>query len=286
MLPVEQRFFADLLSGVVLNPAQLKRCWFARPHASAPAGSYSVAYPRLEIVLRGEYSNLLEPQQKAIAQGEMLFIPGAGVNQPGWQKDVLLLGIVFAPAWMSLTFHDKRGAQPGFVRMRKFDMPHFTRSELGHILQALGSLASRPDDQAIIQPLCLSLLHVCREILTAPASVKQPRGAFLYQSICTWLEDNYARELTRENTAAFFNITGNHLSRLFHQQGSRGFVDYLRWVRMGKAKIILQKYNLTVQEVARRCGYPDGDYFSRLFKREFGVTPGEYRDRFLLSYEV
>lgn len=280
-LPAEQRFFAELLSGVVLNPGQLKRCWFARLQPSIPAGSYSIKFPRLEVVLRGEYGNLLEADQKALGQGDLLFIPANGVNQPAWNKDVLLLGIVFAPAYLSLTFHDKRAAQSGFQRVRKCEVPHHNRGELVHLLQALTSLGASPNDQEIIQPLCLSLLQCCRKILNDPAADKLARGPFLYQSICTWIQDNYARDVTRENTATLFNITPNHVSRLFQQHGNMGFVDYLRWVRMAKAKMILQKYHLTINEVARRCGYPDGDYFSRLFKREFGVTPGEYRDRFL-----
>lgn len=279
-LPAEQRFFAELLSGVVLNPNQLKRCWFARQQLTAPAGSYSIKYPRLEVVLRGEYGNLLDAAQNVLVQGELLFIPANGVNQPAWNKDVLLLGIVFAPAYLSLSFHDKRVNQQGFQRVRKCEIPYQNHSELGHLLQALASLGANPGDQEIIQPLCLSLLQCCRKIMTEPTADKLARGPFLYQSICTWIQDNYARDVTRENTAKLFNITPNHVSRLFQQQGSMGFVDYLRWVRMGKAKMILQKYHLTIGEVARRCGYPDGDYFSRLFKREFGVTPGEYRDRF------
>lgn len=281
ILPAEQRFFAELLSGVVLNSQQLKRCWFAHSQSTVPAGSYSVKFPRLEVVLRGEYGNLLMTPQQWFSQGDLLFIPANGVNQPGWKKDVLLLGIVFAPAYLSLTFHDKRAEQQGFQRVRKCDVPHQNRAELVHLLQALTSLSANPDDQEIIQPLCLSLLQCCRKILTDPVAAKLARGAFIYQGICTWIQDNYARDVTRENTATLFNITPNHVSRLFQQQGNMGFVDYLRWVRMGKAKMILQKYQLSINEVARRCGYPDGDYFSRLFKREFGVTPGEYRDTFL-----
>lgn len=61
------------------------------------------------------------------------------------------------------------------------------------------------------------------------------------------------------------------------------FIDYLHWVRLGKAKMILQKYHLNVNEVAHRCGYSDASYFCRLFKRQFEVTPSEYRERFLSS---
>lgn len=64
------------------------------------------------------------------------------------------------------------------------------------------------------------------------------------------------------------------------------FVDYVRWVRMAKARTILQKYHLPVGEVAKRCGYADSDYFSRLFRRQFGLTPGSIAHAFSDSQNV
>ena len=46
------------------------------------------------------------------------------------------------------------------------------------------------------------------------------------------------------------------------------------------AEEILQKYHLSIHEVAQRCGFPDSDYFCRVFRRQFGLTPGEYSARF------
>lgn len=57
-LPADQQFFADLFSGLVLNPQLLGRVWFASQPASLPVGSLCIDFPRLDIVLRGEYGNL------------------------------------------------------------------------------------------------------------------------------------------------------------------------------------------------------------------------------------
>ncbi|STL76212.1 DNA-binding protein [Escherichia coli] len=58
------------------------------------------------------------------------------------------------------------------------------------------------------------------------------------------------------------------------------FYRVCAWVRMAKARMILQKYHLSIHEVAQRCGFPDSDYFCRVFRRQFGLTPGEYSARF------
>jgi YesN/AraC family two-component response regulator len=74
-----------------------------------------------------------------------------------------------------------------------------------------------------------------------------------------------------------FEITPNHLSRLFHSQGHGAFSDYLTHVRIERAKYLLQNYALKLDEVAARCGYRDMAYFCRVFKRYCNSTPGEYR---------
>lgn len=275
-LPADQQFFADLLSGLVLNSQQLGRIWFAHSPASAPDGSFRLEWPRLDVVLRGVYGNRLIPEQKAIRQGEMLFLPAQAVNVPLFEKPVMLLSIVFAPSWLGLAFQAPRNGQP----QRNVELPHPERGECAAILTALTHLSASPQDQDIIQPLVLSLLHWCRKVVSSRPESGLSRGDFLYQSICNWLQENYAEPVSRESVATLFNISSNHLSRLFSQQGAMSFVDYVRWVRMGKARTILQKYHLSVGEVAKRCGYPDSDYFSRLFRRQFGLTPREYRARF------
>ncbi len=278
-LPADQQFFADLLAGLVLNPQQLGRVWFARRSAALSADGVSMEWPRLEVVLRGEYGNGLIVEQKQISQGEMLFLPAHAANVPVFKKQAMLLSIVFAPSWLGLHFHDARKNDAG-IAQRKMVLPHPERGERTAILMALTHLSASPQDQAIIQPLALSLLHWCRKVVSTLPEAGVSRADFLYQSVCHWVQDHYAEPVSRERAAAFFNISPNHLSRLFTEQGSMSFVDYVRWVRMAKARTILQKYHLSIGEVAKRCGYADSDYFSRLFRRQFGLTPGEYRARF------
>ena len=278
-LPADQQFFADLFSGLVLNPQRLGRVWFATQPATLPGGSLCLDLPRLDIVLRGEYGNQLEKSQHRLAEGEMLFIPARSANLPMSDKPLMLLSLVFAPAWLGLSFYDNRTAS--LLRpVRRIELSHPQRGEGEAMLTALTHLSRSPQEQAIIQPLVLSLLHLCRSVVNTRPDTQRPRAEFLYHSICNWVQDNYAQPLSRESVATFFNITPNHLSKLFTQNGTMCFVEYVRWVRMAKARIILQKYHLSISEVAQRCGYQDSDYFCRLFRRQFGLTPGEYSARF------
>ncbi len=88
----------------MLNPQLLGRVWFASQPASLPVGSLCIDFPRLDIVLRGEYGNLLEAKQQRMVEGEMLFIPARAANLPINNKPVMLLSSVFAPTGLGYRF--------------------------------------------------------------------------------------------------------------------------------------------------------------------------------------
>ncbi|WP_413733994.1 helix-turn-helix transcriptional regulator [Sodalis sp. RH21] len=275
----ERAFFTELLSGLVLNPQRLRRGVFCRPCGAAAGGG--PRFPRLEVVLRGEYATDAgaAPAQR-FQQGDMLFIPAERRPAPLWPGETLLLSVLFAPSWLGFTFIDKRAAEADFRRRRTLEIPLRDAGELDYILQALNHLAVKAQEGDTARYLLLSLLHIGHGQLLVPLADNTPRSRFIYKSICTYLQDNFTRPLNREGVAAMFNITPNHLSRIFRREGSMSFVDYLQWVRLGKAKLLLQQYHLTVNEIALRCGYADANYFCRLFKHTFAMTPTEYRNNF------
>ena len=53
--------------------------------------------------------------------------------------------------------------------------------------------------------------------------------------------------------------------------------QYRIQIRLGRARALLGETSLTVKEVAYRCGFESEHYFSRLFRRKAGLTPGQWR---------
>ncbi len=85
---------------------------------------------------------------------------------------------------------------------RQIQLPSLQRGEGEAMLTALTHLSRSPLEQNIIQPLVLSLLHLCRNVVNMPPGSAAARR-FLYHSICNWIQDNYAQPLTRESVAQF-----------------------------------------------------------------------------------
>ena len=90
-----------------------------------------------------------------------------------------------------------------------------------------------------------------------------------------YLRKNYGRSCSLEDTARHAGVHPQYLSRMFSQEKGESFVDYLTRLRVSKAKELL-KAGQNVKETSALVGYADANYFSRLFKKWEGLSPGEF----------
>jgi AraC family transcriptional regulator len=65
-----------------------------------------------------------------------------------------------------------------------------------------------------------------------------------------------------------------HFSRAFKETIGRAPHRYLLTMRLEKARRLLEKRDVSLSDVAQRTGFSDQAHLTRLFKREFGTTPG------------
>ena len=105
----------------------------------------------------------------------------------------------------------------------------------------------------------------------------QNKGAELIRSILKLIETSYMDDLSLAVIADQAGFNASYLSRLFKMETGKGFVQYLREVRMKHACQMLITTGLTIEHIANKIGFMDEKHFRRTFKKEFGLTPGEYR---------
>ncbi|WP_134698596.1 response regulator [Ammoniphilus sp. YIM 78166] len=108
-------------------------------------------------------------------------------------------------------------------------------------------------------------------------------GVELVQSIMGIIEHSYMEDLSLAILAEQAGFNSSYLSRLFKMETGKGFVQYLREVRMKHACEMLAKTSLTNIEIAKRVGFWDEKHFRRVFKKDFGLTPGEYREQYAVK---
>lgn len=91
------------------------------------------------------------------------------------------------------------------------------------------------------------------------------------------LEHNYWKELPMEQLAKEVGVSYTYLRKLFARQYHYAPVHYLQNLRMAKARQLLLNATLNVSDVAEACGYPDCNYFIRLFRKIHQCSPSQYK---------
>ncbi|MGL4601917.1 MAG: helix-turn-helix transcriptional regulator [Plesiomonas sp.] len=274
--------FNNIIDAIVAERDSSNRIWFAGDKQIPPAFSYQVNFPRLELVLQGCYRNKIEDRQLGISiidilMGDALYIPPNCWNQPIWDHDCAVLSLLFGRRQLGFSFVSKRKQESGFFDIQKYSIQTRTGYAIDNILESLNTLAREPQKKPMDEHLLKALLTYTLTIFDQPTASPKKRSEDLYQSICIYIQENFHRTVTRDNIANNFNVSPNHLSRLFRQQGHMTLADYITWVRIERAKFMLKKYHFRLEEVATRCGFNDVNYFFRVFKARTGMTPSQYR---------
>ena len=99
----------------------------------------------------------------------------------------------------------------------------------------------------------------------------------LIREAILYIRLNLCGDLSTKDIAAHLNVTPNHLSGRFHTEVGMTISDHIRTQRMEIAAELLRTTNLSVQEIAGTVGIDDAGYFSRQFRRSYGIPPMQYR---------
>ena len=98
------------------------------------------------------------------------------------------------------------------------------------------------------------------------------------QRVIEYILSFYNKQINKEELAAKLSTHPSHLSRKFKEETKMTLTAYQQMLRINQAKHLIKTENLSVEEIAWTIGYDDPSYFARVFKKETGRTPTQYRD--------
>lgn len=96
------------------------------------------------------------------------------------------------------------------------------------------------------------------------------------KNIKEFLDKNFRTTITNQKLAERFGFVSSYLSAIFKVYYDMTPMDYIIYKRIEEAKQLLMHSGMKVKDVANHLGYEDSLYFSKVFKKETGVSPKEY----------
>ncbi|GBF74897.1 DNA-binding response regulator [Paenibacillus sp. 598K] len=97
------------------------------------------------------------------------------------------------------------------------------------------------------------------------------------EEVRAYIELHFAEPLSLEQLARVFFVSKEYLSKLFKQTYGVTVMDYVLQRKMEQAKAWLEQEELSIKTIAEMTGYEDMSYFYRVFKKHYGIAPGEMR---------
>lgn len=115
--------------------------------------------------------------------------------------------------------------------------------------------------------------------LSSPAG-KAPSGLFHEKNISesvNYIQEYYTEDISLPLLASHSGLSPKYFGQLFKEQTGMAVREYLTEVRIRNARHLLSHTDNTLEQIAADTGFQDKFYFTKVFKRQTGITPGKYR---------
>lgn len=99
--------------------------------------------------------------------------------------------------------------------------------------------------------------------------------------IMEYVKLNYSEKITLEEIASYVHLSPSHISCMFRKETGQTISTYVSHVRIEKSKTLLRQPGVPIAEIAGLCGFEDQSYFTRVFKKQTGISPKQYRNNAL-----
>ena len=151
-------------------------------------------------------------------------------------------------------------------------------------LRNLLSFASFPPEQRDLQT-ALTLCAILGGISAATDEESARRRCFnpRVRKAMDYIDENYMFSISTEDIARVAGVHVGHLHRIFPEETGMRIGEYLTHLRIERAKTLLMHTDIPSSSIAARIGVSSQQYFCRLFKKETGLSPQEYRKSYALT---
>ena len=243
------------------------------------------------LVLDGEVKVSTASQTQVFQKGEGFFLNSNVLAAMDSDTDCIMDSHLFHPVFLSGHFKsvfETKYLNP-IVQNRNLDMVAFRgtntqQKQILNKLRQLGQLQKEPDTEFQTRNLLSEIwLFLLDEIKNAEPNIYHPqqKNQDRILTMISFIQENFAEKLTLEDIADSAAVSTRECLRCFKSAIHQSPMDYLIEYRVRTAKKMLETTDLSITDIALRCGFNSNSYFTKLFHRICGKTPNAYRKELL-----
>lgn len=145
----------------------------------------------------------------------------------------------------------------------------------------------QPGHELIVKTLVMRLIVIfLRELYAMEEETDSYKFNFqsseksnIVTALLNYINENYSKEISLDKLSKNTYLSPVYLSKIFKEETGDSPINYLINIRLNKAKELLEEGSLTIKSIAKSVGYSDAYYFSKLFKKHFGISPSKLKQK-------
>lgn len=149
--------------------------------------------------------------------------------------------------------------------------PYYENQAFSTLFSSLNKIG----DVSSLQDFLKNRLAECAAVIFSSREYKENP---VIKKVRAYISENLSENISLDEAASAAGTSSFYLSKLFKEETGETFINYLTDRRLEKAKRLLIETDLSIKEITGQAGYNDQNYFSRLFKNKFGVSPTDFRN--------
>lgn len=128
-----------------------------------------------------------------------------------------------------------------------------------------------------VEELCEWIIKVLERFTDSMFNVENINNYHIIQKAISYINMNSMNDISLDIVAEYVYLSPSYFSRLFKKEMGINFIDYLNKVRVEESKKYLANEKLPLSEIAHIVGFTDQSYYTKVFKKIEGISPGQYR---------
>ncbi len=122
------------------------------------------------------------------------------------------------------------------------------------------------------------VLELLRQAKLTGEHRKRRSEQFYIDNSNRYLEEHFSSPVSLGDLADTLNVNQNYLGKVLRKHFGKSFHELLCERRMKQSEVLLTLHHaLNITEIAGLCGFSDSNYFSTVFRQNYGMSPREYR---------
>lgn len=119
------------------------------------------------------------------------------------------------------------------------------------------------------------LVRFTNRVFTLPGS----RHEDIIKKAMKYIRKNYMLKISLNDISGHVNLSVSYLSKIFKEETGSGISEFINSVKIENSKLLLLNNDIPLIEVSYLSGFDDQSYFTKVFKRITGATPGKFREK-------